>query len=103
LAPASKWRGLDRRWLALIGTSLLITLLFVTWFLWVSRPPAMSAEETEADLRSYTAGDPTSYKCERQGWPYHWDYTCSFRSVDGYLTTIEVNVDETSIIEQTAP
>jgi hypothetical protein len=86
-----------------VAVALVIVGLGGAWYFWVSRPPAMTAEATEADLRSYTRGIPSSYRCERQGWPYHWDYTCSFRGLDGHLTTIQVNVDEHSIVEQTAP
>jgi hypothetical protein len=96
-------RQAGRRRVRAIAAALVIVALGGAWVLWVSRPPAMTAEQTEAVLRSYTRGVPSSYRCERQGWPYHWDYTCSFRSVDGHLTTIEVNVDDDSIVEQTAP
>jgi hypothetical protein len=63
--------------------------------------PALSAEETAADLRSYTAGDPGSYECRRL-WLDHWDYRCSFRS-GGRLTVVDVRVDEGGIVSQTAP
>jgi hypothetical protein len=98
-----RWRLAGRRWVTALAAALVTVALGGAWFAWVSRPPAMSAAETEADLRSYTGGIPSSYRCERQGWPYHWDYTCSWRGPEGLLTTIQVNVDDDSIVEQTAP
>jgi hypothetical protein len=64
--------------------------------------PALSAAETAAELRSYTAGDPDSYTCRRL-WLDHWDYRCSFTGASGDRVVVDVRVNGREIVSQTAP
>ena len=88
----------------LLASILVVATPFVVYLAftqgWVGAP-VLSAAQTERRLHEYITADRID--CERISFGY-WDYRCSYGDAGAEPREfIDVTVDETGVVEQTAP